>query len=372
MDAADEAPLATSAAHRTGSAEKAGERVAIPAGKFFAGSTPGDPGRDPTLEAASLEVELGAFEIDKLPHPNDPKKPPIFGADRDQASELCVAAGGRLCTELEWERACKGVEGEAYAGAAAFAPGCAKNPETCASGFGVLAMGGAMREWTASDVAPIKGFRTHAAAAVRGARADAADVDHRCAHRVTVDAESSAPDLGFRCCYGARDAATIPSPELGAPFQETSFPPDRLAALFASNPKLEAFASEVKYFRKEAAIATVRKRGESRAPDAAAPAPADVLTTSPLLWNPVPGEELLVVAGQSAGDRAFVVVFHRLSGERLRVAAAFLMEAEQGPIVLSYNPNVRKKLGWAICWECSGEAGNISYRNENRVAITQK
>ncbi|MSP24138.1 MAG: hypothetical protein EXR75_03020 [Myxococcales bacterium] len=373
LEAADESAPLASAVHKTGVAQSAGERVAIPTGKLVCGSTPGDLGRDPMLEPALAEFELAAFEIDKLPYPNDPKKPPLTGSTRAKAAELCAEASARLCSELEWERACKGLAGQAFAGADAWAPSCAENPASCASGFGVLALGAGMREWTASDVAPIKGFRTHAAAAVRGARADAAAVDHRCAHRSAVDADTSSSDLGFRCCSGAPNAPVIASPETLPPIEEIEFAPERLAALFASTPKLEAFASELKYFRKEAAIATVKKRGAERAAaDAASPPPGEVLTTSPLLWRPVPGEEVLVVAGQAAKDRSFVVAFHRLPGDRYRVASAFLMDDEPGPVVLTYSPHVRKKLGWAICLECSGEAGNISYRDENRVTITQK
>jgi hypothetical protein len=68
-----------------------------------------------------------------------------------------------------------------------------------------------MREWTASDVPALKGVLPRAAAAVRGARHDAADVDHRCAHRSAVSADGSSGDLGFRCCYGEANGAEIPA-----------------------------------------------------------------------------------------------------------------------------------------------------------------
>ena len=55
-------------------------------------------------------------------------------------------------------------------------------------GAKLLAMGGAVREWTASDVAPVEKVQNKAAA-VRGARGDASGVDHRCAHRAAIDAE---------------------------------------------------------------------------------------------------------------------------------------------------------------------------------------
>jgi hypothetical protein len=369
--AEDDAPSAAPADQKRGAAKQAGERVTIAAGKTIAGSTPGDLGRDPTLEPALFEVELGEFQIDRLPYPNDPSKPPVTSVTRARATEMCSQAGGRLCTELEWERACKGPDGQSFAGSSGWDASCAKRPEMCASGFGVLAMGGAMREWTASQVEPIKNYRSNTAAAVRGAPPDAADVDHRCAHRMAVDDSSSSGDLGFRCCYGAANAAAIPSPQWLATVQKVELGADRLAALFASNPKLKSLADGVKFFREEATVSTVLKRGQACS-DAGAPAPAETLTTSPLLWNPVPGEEILLVTGQSAGNKSFIVAFHRLPGDRHRVAAAFLMSDEPGPVALVYNPNVKKKLEWAIGWQCHGESGNITYRDEHRVAITQK
>jgi hypothetical protein len=54
----------------------AGERVGIPGGAFTAGSTPGDKGRDPTLEPALLAIDLGGFSIDRALFPNGHPEPP--------------------------------------------------------------------------------------------------------------------------------------------------------------------------------------------------------------------------------------------------------------------------------------------------------
>lgn len=370
VEAADEGPVAEKAHQKKGAARSAGERVTIPSGVFTAGSTPGDRGRDPTLEANQLQVELGEFSIDVLPFPNDPSAPPVTGYSRDRAAEACAKRGGRLCNELEWERACKGPDGQDFSGSTGWDPECATHPEGCASGFGVLAMGGALREWTASDVDVLKGFRASPAAAVRGAGAQVADVDHRCAHRSAVDASTTAGDLSFRCCYGQAPSASISSPEWRPTVEKVEFSADRLAALFATSARLKPLADGIKYFREEAAVTTAIQRGKS-CTGAAPPTAAESMTTGPVVWSPVPGEEILVVTGQASKDQSFIVAFHRLAGDRHRVAAAMLMEDEPGPIVVAFNQNVRKKLEWAIGWQCPGESGNISYRDENRVAITQ-
>ncbi len=373
LQAAEEEQARAARPQKKGEATSAGERVKIAAGKLTAGSTPGDRGRDPSFEPALLEVELAAFEIDKLPHPNDPARAPRTGLSRDQAEAACKEVDGRLCTELEWEMACKGPDGQRYAGGDVWDPTCAKSPETCASGYGVLAMGGALREWTASNVQPIKEFLKREGAAVRGALADAADVDHRCAHRATVDPASSAPDLGFRCCYGAANEPVIRSPTWLATIRNADLPADRLSKLFASDRRLAAVASDIKYFRKESAVDTVMRRAKARkgGADGGTLPPNVEATTSPVIWNPAPGEELLLVTGQS-GKRSFIVAFHVLPNERYRVGAAMILEDELGPIVLFYNPYVRRKLEWAMCWGCPAEAGFITYRDDNRVVITQE
>jgi formylglycine-generating enzyme required for sulfatase activity len=355
---------------RKGAATRAGERVDIPAGQLVAGSTPGDKGRDPVFEPPLLEVELHEFAIDRLPYPNDPAASPVSGVTREGAAKLCAERGGRLCSELEWERACKGPEQQSYAGGPRWDDHCAAAPETCASGFGVLAMGSAMREWTGSDVLPIKKLQPRAAA-IRGASSSAAGVDHRCAHRAAVGPDTKAGDLGFRCCYGTVNEPGVPSPDWRAAFQKVELPPSRLEQLFAESTRLAPLAKDIKYFREQAAIETIKRRGAARGTDGGAPPPNIRFTTAPTLWNPVPGEEIVLATGQSDKD-SFIVAFHRLSNDRYRVGAALIMKDELGPVVLIYNPYVRRKLHWATCWECYGATGNITYRLENRVVITQK
>jgi hypothetical protein len=341
------------------------ERVEIPSGTFHAGSLPGDKGRDPVLEPAELEIKLGGFTMDRYLYPNDPQKPPMTGISRTKAAELCEQAGGRLCTELEWERACKGPDETPYAGSAAWDPKCAKEPGSCASGFGVLGMGAAYREWTSSEVLPIEDMQPKAAA-VRGARASGVGPEHRCAHRTAVDPTVNSEDLGFRCCRGAPNAATIPSPQWEQTYRRVELLPKELTEMFASVPALSGLEKEIVYFKEPDDLNVVLARG-----DAGAAPPNTVLTTSPLLWNPVPGEQIVVVAGR-AGKDSFVVAFYRLPGDRYRIASTLVLKDERGPITLGFNGYVRKRLFWATCWDCRGESGNVTYRDDGRVVVTQK
>ena len=70
-----------------------GERIEIPGRAFFAGSVPGDPGRVPELEPRRRKVELGPYQIDRLPYPNDPALPPLTSVSREDAKRLCAERG---------------------------------------------------------------------------------------------------------------------------------------------------------------------------------------------------------------------------------------------------------------------------------------
>ena len=335
--------------------------VAIGAQKLSSGSTPGDRGRDPTLEPSNVSVELDAFDIDRAPYPNEPGKKPLTSVTRDKAQELCKARGRRLCTELEWELACKGPENQAYAGAASFIPDC-KNG-TCASGFGAIGMG-AIREWTASDVEPVGDVK--AGASVRGAARSAGDLDRRCAHRASVSPSSEDADLGFRCCGGEPNAATIAAPKKLANFEKATLSPSDLGSMFASTKELSKLGRDIKYFDPETSPKEVAQKGD------AGPDPKGYeLVTHPLAWRPVPGEDIVVVTGQ-AGEDSFIVALFKLADGRYRVASSLVLRQDPGPVVLAYDRSVDGRLEWATCFHCPGESGRITYRDDKRVVITQE
>jgi hypothetical protein len=226
-------------------------------------------------------------------------------------------------------------------------------------------MGAARREWTASDVAPVEGAQK--AAAVRGARGDAAGPDHRCAHRAAVDATASGDDLGFRCCHGAPNAPTIAAPAFEQTFRKAELTAAQAADMFASVPELKDLGRDITFFKEPDDVNLALSRGDAGVNSV----PNTSFTASPLLWSPVPGEEILVVAGR-AQKSSFIVAFYRLPGDRYRIGSSFILKDEKGPIVLGTNSYVRKRLSWALCWDCRGESGNVTYREDNRVVITQK
>ena len=344
-------------------AAAAGERVKIPAGAMVAGSTPGDEGRDPWLEPTLLAADLGPFEIDKLPFPNDPGKPPRTGVGRDEARGLCQQQGGRLCSELEWERACKGPANDLFGAGNRWDAACAKDPSSCASGFGVLGLGAAMREWTDSDLPPGDGSE-HRRPVVRGAAAGADAADHRCAHRAAADASSRSADLGFRCCRGAPNAAAIPPPKTGEPaIARTEIDLKKVARVLAASPRLAPYARDLAFFKEEDSIKLVLQKGDA-GPAKAGP----VFTTGAVLWTPVPTEEVIVLALKAKGA-SLIVALYKLPEDNLRLASSLVLKDESGPVVLSFTGFNKKRVMWSTCWECAGEQGAVELRDGRRLVI---
>jgi hypothetical protein len=357
---ADPAPGVRPSAKPETAVPVSGERIDVPGGVFKAGSVPGEPGRRPEIEQRITSVELGPFRIDRLPYPDDPNAPPRTDVSRDEAERLCAERGARLCTELEWERACRGPDSRAYPTGDAWSDRCAKDPRACASGFDVLAMG-TLREWTSSDVVSSDDTRR---AAVRGAAPDAPGPSHRCAARSAEKPDERSATLGFRCCRGARNAALVTEPRAGQTFVQATITPARVATLLAADPKTARIGKDVRFFREPDAAETVVSRG-----------PGDrkgfLFTVAPLLWNPVAGADFLVVTGRSGENTSFVAVFHVLGKDEYRLASSFVMENEVGPVALAYNGYIRPRLHWSTCWGCPGETGKILYRDPDGAVIVQ-
>lgn len=354
------APSASQLGHRPKSEVKAGERSTIPAGTLRAGSTPGDPGRVPELEPKNQELELGPYSIDRLPYPNDPALPALLGKARDEARALCAERGGRLCTELEWERACKGPDQDGYPSGVIWDPNCSAGAKACASGFDVLGLGTTAPEWVANDVILDDKRR----ALVRGAGKDAAATEHRCAARHPVEAGRTSPEIGFRCCYGAPNAAIVAEPPSRPIFAKTKLTAEQLERALAADPRGKPLAHDVKFFHEPEGANTVVSRG-----------PGDKkgfdFTVAPLLWSPVPGAEILLVAARSGDSTSFVAAFHVLPDGKYRLASTFTLQGEPGPVALAYSPDIRPRVHFSTCWGCPGETGKALFRKPETVVIVQ-
>jgi hypothetical protein len=336
----------------------AGTVVDIAAGELASGSTPGDDGRDPTIEPALVPVTLGAYAIDALPYPNDPGAPFKVGVSIEEAARLCGERGARLCSELEWERACKGPDGDLYATGAQWNAACEKDGARCASGVRVRALG-AIGELTSSRFAGAEGGE--GAPVVRGGAGAA--TTRRCAARSRAGGPSGG-GVGFRCCKGAVNAARVAPIESRPGFKKTSIEPAQLAKIFSRVPELVRIGSDVRYFT-EGDVRAMTSRGGSAHEGV-------TFLTSPVLWSPEQGAELLVATGRGK-TMSFVVALWTLPGDRYRFGSSFLMLNDLSPVALAFESTRRKELRWTSCWGCNGEQGFVSYRPEDhRVVIVQQ
>ena len=353
-------PPASSAPISTVRAPLAGERVEIPSGAFESGSKPGTLGRRPMLEPNLRRIELGSFEIDRLPFPNDPTRTAVTGVSRDEARSRCAESGARLCTELEWERACKGPASQTFATGEQFDRRCATQPSKCASGFDVLAMGTALKEWTASDL----GSSTDPMAVVRGGSSQSPDEEHRCAARQGLRANVRDKDVGFRCCKGAPNAAQVTEPTLGKAYEKSQLSLQRLEQILKSSPTTAALAEGVQLFREPEAADTVVEKG-----------PGDrkglTFSVAPVLWNPNLGVRFMLVTGRSGKDTSFVVAYYAAGKDEYTLAASFVMKNEPGPVALAFDDSIRQRMFFSTCWGCPGETGKILFREPEAVAIVQ-
>ncbi len=357
----------------TAAPPRVGEVVPIPAGPMRAGSRPGAPGRVPGTEADLLPAALPAFTIDRLPYPNDPALPPRAAVSRAEAAALCGEAGKRLCTDLEWERACEGPTNDAaplgatFPGGATFdAETCGIDPLACASPEGVLSLGATLGEWTASAAPPEFGA-AGLDAIVRGGAALSPIAVHRCASRRPFPSGTKVEGLGFRCCGGAD--AEVPYPRVARARTMFEDRPANTAALrrvLAGVPEVARFAERFAPFDADDVDRALGRGGQTRESLGGWGVMAGVL-----VWSPADGETVWIVAGTSGPD-SLVAALHPMPDGTFLHAASFILENEATPIAVAYGVTSQRELLWSTCWGCGGEGGAITFRDDATIVITQR
>jgi formylglycine-generating enzyme required for sulfatase activity len=185
----------------------------IPAGAATIGSDASDDLRNFGDRSLS-RVDLKSYCIDQYEFPNQPGVLPKVAAPYGEAEALCKNAGKRLCSEDEWEAACRGPQNLRFPYGARFdADACnttdAKdNPRKtsvsgsftrCKSGYGVWDLSGNAAEWTASPFDASGPDKT-----VKGGHAARPGFDDRCASRRKLAVGSRSISVGFRCCADGR------------------------------------------------------------------------------------------------------------------------------------------------------------------------
>ncbi len=190
----------------------------IPAGTLRAGTALDRTPRIAEEELPGTEITMGGYYIDLLPYPNEAGAIPTSNVTREDAAHLCEGKGKRLCTEFEWERACKGPDnatyeyGEVYrsssCGTGVSIEESARRPTgervACKSAFGVKDMHGGIWEWTDS---PWRRGSKSELGVLRGGNAKAGELVGRCANAIGRNVSKNGATMGFRCCAGTRNAS---------------------------------------------------------------------------------------------------------------------------------------------------------------------
>jgi hypothetical protein len=264
----------------------------IPAGVLVAGTPVDRVPRVADEELPGTRVEMEPYYIDLLPYPDEAGAIATTNVTRDDAAALCEKKGKRLCTELEWERACKGPANTTYEGGDEYhAETCgmgkpadlsAKRPTGdlagCVSGFGVREQHGGAWEWTGEPWG--RGGRKDLGV-LKGGNATSGELAGRCANSLARAPSTKSPAMGFRCCAGAKNE---PPPALVIKVEQ---PP-----LLRSMKTSELTAPWLPF---------ARATWSPKNPDAAGSAPFAFVHA--FTWHPV-GNETLVVASGCARDGA--------------------------------------------------------------------
>jgi hypothetical protein len=305
--------------------------VSIPAGTVRLGSAPGTPGRSAALEADEVAIALPAFDIDRVPSP--------AVAKRAEARDACRADGRRLCTELEWERACDGDESADI-------------------------LGFERPEWTASDAGARFGDSA-GQAIVRGITSGSTDARRCSARHARPETAASGEPLGFRCCAGPVPDASYPTEPARSTFEPASVEVAGMRRALAGVPELARFAEGFTFFdASELTSVFVRGRVEAVLPEGYRE------VTGALAWSPAPGELVWVFAGRS-GKSALVGVIHPLPDGTFRHGASMILEDDPVSVLITYAPGTPRALAWTSCYGCDGEGGEIQYREDGRVVVVQ-
>lgn len=220
--------------------------VWIPPGILLAGTPEDRLPRAADEEMPGAQVVMRGFFIDELPYPNEQGAIPLTNITQPQAEELCAQQEKRLCTELEWERACKGPNNTTYPyGDSYRASECETGSLSsslppagalagCRSGFGVRDLHGGVWQWTSS---PWGRGSSGNLVTLRGGNSNAGEVVGRCANAEASRPSASKRTVGFRCCSGERNLAEVTIDIVrGEPLQPVSNDKDWMASLAKKPP----------------------------------------------------------------------------------------------------------------------------------------
>lgn len=191
--------------------------VYIPPGALVVGTPRDQRPRRADRELPGEQIMLDGFYIDKFAFPNEEGAIPVTNVTQQEAEALCEESGKRLCTEIEWERACKGPDNRTYEyGQTYDESACRTGTQAqlrpsgfvvgCQSDYGVRDLHGGPFEWTSSSYG--RGSDEDSVA-LRGGNGKPGEVLGRCANVEPRDPGAKSGTVGFRCCHGPKNESEV-------------------------------------------------------------------------------------------------------------------------------------------------------------------
>lgn len=180
----------------------------IPAGAFRMGTAKDDAMRG-FDERVLGDVDVGGYCVDQFEFPNKRGQVPLVTVSWTDAKRRCEAQSKRLCSEQEWEKACKGPQSERFPYGNEFDPAACNTDDgsgkerglkasgrfaKCRSGFGVADLSGNAAEWVSTP------YATGADKTQKGGSFGRPDYAARCSARKNGAPSSVSPEVGLRCC----------------------------------------------------------------------------------------------------------------------------------------------------------------------------
>lgn len=144
-------------------------------------------------------------------------------------------------------------------------------------------------------------------------------------------------------------------------FRKTTLSVDDLTKLVISAPELARVGKEISFFDPTDGSYVVRSTADRE---------GVAFTTQPLLWSPSQGRQALVVAAHGK-TASFVAAWWVLPDGGYRLASSLVMMGEVAPIALAWKPSEGRTLWWTSCWQCPGETGRVSVREDGHLVIVQ-
>lgn len=191
--------------------------IYIPPGALVVGTPKNQRPRRADRELSGEQVMLEGFYIDRYPYPNEEGAIPVTSVSQAEATALCEKQKKRLCSELEWERACKGPDNRVYEYGQSYDElHCRTGKDAhlrpsgyhvgCQSDFGVRDMHGGPFEWTSSDYG--RGAQEDVVS-LKGGNAKQGEVVGRCANVEPMRQDERSGTIGFRCCFGEENVIDV-------------------------------------------------------------------------------------------------------------------------------------------------------------------